>query len=69
MMEVHYGTRMVEVEWMLRTRQAAEMALFFDTLFNTGGYMPVIRKYFRGCPTCMEILLLRVHCNTLNLAV
>jgi hypothetical protein len=62
MMEVHWATRMVDVEWMLRTRQSAEIAMFFDILFNVGGYMPVTRKYFRKCSTCMEILLMRVNC-------
>jgi hypothetical protein len=36
-MEVHWGTRMVDVPWMLRTRQGAEISLFFGTLFTHGG--------------------------------
>mmetsp|Transcript_21860 Transcript_21860/g.40804 ORF Transcript_21860/g.40804 Transcript_21860/m.40804 type:complete len:212 (+) Transcript_21860:3-638(+) len=64
MMEVHYITRMVDLDWMLRTRQAAELALFFDTLWNAGGYLPIKVQYFgTGCPSCMEILLLRVQCS------
>ncbi|KAL3905846.1 MAG: hypothetical protein SGILL_009512, partial [Bacillariaceae sp.] len=63
MMEVHYITRMVDLPWMLRTRQAAELALFFDTLWNAGGYLPIKVQYFgEWCPSCMEILLLRVKC-------
>ena len=63
MMEVHYITRMVDLPWMLRTRQAAELALFFDTLWNAGGYLPIKVQYFgEWCPSCMEILLLRVRC-------
>jgi hypothetical protein len=63
MMEVHYMTRMVDIDWMLRTRQAAEIALFFDMLWNAGGYLPVKVQYFgEWCPSCMEILLLRVRC-------
>jgi hypothetical protein len=37
MMEVHWATRMVDVSSMLRTRQAAELSLFFGTLFTHGG--------------------------------
>jgi hypothetical protein len=62
MMEVHFATRMIDLEWLLRTRQTAEMAMFFDLLYNKGGYMPAHVKYIDGCPTCMEILLVRVHC-------
>ena len=61
-MEVHFATRMVDLEWMLRTRQTAEMAMFFDLLYNKGGYMAANVKYVEGCPTCMEILLVRMHC-------
>ncbi|KAL3909323.1 MAG: hypothetical protein SGILL_008131 [Bacillariaceae sp.] len=63
MMEVHFITRMVDLDWMLRTRQSAELALFFDTLWNAGGYIPIKVQYFgEWCPSCMEILLLRVKC-------
>jgi hypothetical protein len=63
MMEVHYITRMVDLPWLLRTRQAAELALFFDSLWNAGGYLPIKVQYFgEWCPSCMEILLLRVKC-------
>ena len=37
MMEVHWATRMVDVSSVLRTRQAAELSLFFGTLFTRGG--------------------------------
>jgi len=63
MMEVHWGTRMVDVPSMLRTRQASEISLMFGQLFNYGGYLPVKVKYFEpGCSTCMEVLLVRVLC-------
>mmetsp|Transcript_6399 Transcript_6399/g.11005 ORF Transcript_6399/g.11005 Transcript_6399/m.11005 type:complete len:288 (-) Transcript_6399:62-925(-) len=63
MMEVHWASRMVGLEWMLRTRQTAELAMFFDLMFNKGGYLPIRVEYFgSGCPTCMEILMLRVQC-------
>jgi hypothetical protein len=63
MMEVHWGTRMVDVPSMLRTRQASEISLMFGQLFNYGGYLPVKAKYFEpGCGTCLEVLLVRVLC-------
>jgi hypothetical protein len=34
MMEVHWGTRMVDVPSMLRTRQASEISLMFGQLFQ-----------------------------------
>lgn len=63
MMEVHWGTRMVDLPWMPRTRTAAEIALFFGELFNHGGYVVVDSKTFaKGCQPCMEVLLVRVVC-------
>jgi len=63
MVEIHWGTRMVDVPSMLRTRQASEIALLFGQLFNYGGYLPVNVKYFEpGCSSCMEVLLVRVVC-------
>lgn len=62
MMEVHFASRMIDLSWLLRTRQTAEMTMFFDLLYNKGGYMPAHIKHIDGCPTCMEILLVRVHC-------
>lgn len=62
-MEVHWATRMVDVPSFLRTRTAAESALFFGQLFNVGGYLPVKAKYFEPYSSCMvEVLLVRVLC-------
>ena len=62
-MEVHWASRMVDLSWMLRTRQAAEISMFFSVLFNVGGYIPVFREFFPvGCPSCMEVLLVRFVC-------
>ena len=36
MVEVHWGTRMVDVPSMLRSRQASEISLLFGQLFNFG---------------------------------
>ena len=63
-MEVHWATRMIDLQWMLRTRTAAEMSLWFAVLFTVGGYLPVEREFFSvGCPSCMEVLLVRVVCS------
>ena len=61
-MEVHWATRMVEVPSMLRTRQASEISMFFGTLFNHGGYLPVLANYIDGCSTCLEVLMARSVC-------
>mmetsp|Transcript_9857 Transcript_9857/g.14516 ORF Transcript_9857/g.14516 Transcript_9857/m.14516 type:complete len:403 (-) Transcript_9857:242-1450(-) len=64
MMEVHWATRMVDVSTMLRTRQAAELSLFFGMLFTHGGYIPIHIKYFDPiCGSCMELLLVRAVCH------
>ena len=63
MMEVHWGTRMVDLEWMPRTRTAAELSLFFGVLFNRGGYILQRTKSIKGCETCLEVLLVRAVCE------
>ena len=67
MMEVHWGTRMVDLEWMPRTRTAAELSLFFGVLFNRGGYILQRTKSFKGCETCLEVLLVRAVCENSNI--
>jgi hypothetical protein len=63
--EVHWATRMVDLDWMLRTKTAAEMTLWFTTLFTMAGYLPVARKFFSiGCPSCVELLLVRIVCSS-----
>lgn len=63
--EVHWATRMVDLDWMLRTKTAAEMTLWFTTLFTMAGYLPVARKFFSiGCPSCVELLLVRIECSS-----
>ncbi|KAL7546128.1 hypothetical protein ACHAWF_009467 [Thalassiosira exigua] len=61
-LEVHWATRMVDVPWMLRTRTAAEIALFFGGLFNRGGYVISHVRSFPMNPTCLELLLVRAVC-------
>mmetsp|Transcript_26553 Transcript_26553/g.53134 ORF Transcript_26553/g.53134 Transcript_26553/m.53134 type:complete len:385 (-) Transcript_26553:165-1319(-) len=64
MMEVHWTTHMVDIPWMFRNREAAEMALFFGVIFNYGGYIPVLVQLFPdSCPYCMEVLFVRVLCD------
>jgi hypothetical protein len=64
MVETHWGSRMVDLPWVLRHRQAGEMALFYSSMFHHGGYIPVYAKNFKGCPPCMEVLLVKVLCET-----
>ncbi len=62
-MEVHWATRMVDLDWMLRTKTAAEMSIWFTALYAMAGYLPVARKFFpTGCPSCVELLLVRIVC-------
>ncbi|KAL7530922.1 hypothetical protein ACHAWF_003561 [Thalassiosira exigua] len=61
-LEVHWATRMVDVPWMMRTRTAAEIAMFFGGLFNRGGYIVTNVKIFDGCYPCSEVLLVRAVC-------
>ena len=62
MLEVHWATRMVGLQWMPRTLTAGELSLFFGGLFNFGGYMVVDAKKVNGCQPCLEVLLVRVLC-------
>ncbi len=62
MMEIHWATRMVDLQWMPRTRTAAELALFFGVLFNRGGYILQHTNFDPGCQTCLEFLLVRAIC-------
>jgi len=61
-MEVHWAMRMMDLPWMPRPRTAAELALFYGALFNHGGYTIQQTKFFKGCVTCMEVLLVRAVC-------
>jgi hypothetical protein len=63
MVETHWSSRMVDLPWMLRHRQAGELALFYSSLYHRGGYIPVHTRNFRGCEPCMEVLLAKVLCT------
>jgi hypothetical protein len=65
--EVHYGTRMYDLPWMLRFRQTGELALFFNMMYQSG-YLVVFSdintekdKNYPGSVT--EIVLVRVFCD------
>ena len=58
--ELHWGTKMVDVPWMLRTITSAELALFFGMMYASGGYLPMHRV--DACPVCQEVLFGRVLC-------
>lgn len=58
--ELHWGTKMVDVPWMLRTITSAELALFFGMMYTSGGYLPMHRV--DACPVCQEVLFGKVLC-------
>jgi hypothetical protein len=61
-MELHYATRMVDLPWMLRMRQAGEFSLFFALMFQKGGYVPVY-QFWQLWPTLVEVLMVRMLCS------
>ena len=60
--ELHTATRMYNLPWMLRFRQAAEASLLLAVLYRKGGYLPVFFDFNPGCASCLEILFVRVIC-------
>lgn len=62
--ELHYKTRMYDLPWMPRSREAAEIAMFSSFMYNVGGYIPVAVKYVRGCDSCVEVLYTHVFCDS-----
>ena len=60
--ELHTATRMYNLPWMLRFRQAAEVSLLLAVLYRKGGYLPVFFDFNPGCASCLEILFVRVVC-------
>lgn len=61
--ELHYSTRMYDLPWHMRFRQAGEIALFAGLMYRQGGYVIVHVKYIRGCDSCAEVLFVRVFCD------
>jgi len=61
--ELHYATRMYDLPWMMRQRQAGEIAMFSGIMYRKGGYLPVFVKYFQRCDACVELLFVRVFCD------
>jgi hypothetical protein len=60
--EIHYASRMFDLPWMLRMRQAGELALLFGTMYRKGGYLPVRVNFDPGCASCLEVLFVRILC-------
>ena len=60
--ELHTATRMYNLPWMLRFRQAAEVSLLLAVLYRKGGYLPVFFDFNPGCASCLEILFVKVIC-------
>lgn len=62
--ELHYATRMYDLEWMVRQRQAGEITMFNGMMYNAGGYIPVVKKHIGpGCDSCLEVLYVRLFCD------
>jgi Methyltransferase domain len=60
--EMHWATRMTGVEWMLRTKSSAEIALF-SSMMHRAGYLPILLDFNKYCTTCMEVLYFRSSTN------
>jgi len=61
--ELHYASRMYDLPWMLRSRQAGEISMLFTMMYQLGGYLPVYYNYDPGCPPCLEVLFVKVLCR------
>jgi hypothetical protein len=61
--ELHSASRMYDLPWMLRSRQAAEISMLISHMYRAGGYMPVYVDYNPGCPSCLEVLFVKVLCQ------
>jgi len=59
--EIHYATRMYDLPWMLRFRQAGELMMFFGVMFRSG-YALVHTENIPGCDACLEVLFVRAFC-------
>lgn len=61
--ELHYITRMYDLPWHMRQRQAGEIAMFSSMMFNKGGYVITHAKFMEGCDSCAEVLFVRTFCD------
>ena len=61
--ELHFSTRMYDLDWHLRMRQTAEIAMFAGMMYNRGGYVLTHIKLYSGCPSCADVLFVRVFCD------
>jgi len=59
--EIHYATRMYDLPWMMRFRQAGELMMFFGVMFR-GGYVVANKENIPGCDACLEVLFVRAFC-------
>jgi hypothetical protein len=61
--ELHYQTWMIGLDWTLRNKQRAELALIGGMLFNGGGYMLLdVNHESNNCIHCAEVLYGKVLC-------
>ena len=61
--ELHYTTRMYDLDWMTRYRQAGELTLFLGFMFRKGGYTIVHTKFNPPWDDPMEVLFVRAFCD------
>lgn len=61
--ELHYASRMYDLPWMLRARQASEISMLVSHMYRAGGYLPVHVDYNPGCAPCLEVLFVKVLCQ------
>jgi len=61
--ELHYTTRMYDLDWMTRYRQAGELNIFLGFMFRKGGYTIVHTKFNFPKSDPMEVLFVRAFCD------
>ena len=61
--ELHYATRMYDLDWFTRYRQAGELTLFLGFMFRKGGYTIVHTKFNPDGDDPIEVLFVRAFCD------
>ena len=61
--ELHYTTRMYDLDWMTRYRQVGELTFFLGFMFRKGGYIIVHTKFNPPWDDPMEDLFVRAFCD------
>jgi hypothetical protein len=58
--ELHYQTQMKELAWQRNGKNAEDILLFFDALYEKGGYFVIDRHDNDRCEHCTELLVSKV---------